>query len=124
MKRLIAAAVLLVIVLTCYFASDLYINDTLDELNRKLNSCVEVYKLEGSAKAQTLSLKNFWKSKEKMLCICVNHAALDEIELAITDLYTYSQVKESVYFFERSEKLYALFSQLKEDTHFGIHSTA
>ena len=122
MKRLIAAAVLLFIVLACYFAADFYINETLDQLNGKLDSCVEVYKLEGGAKTQTQSLKDFWKSREKTLSFCVNHATLDEIELAITDLYVFSEVKDSVYFYEQSDRLYTLFTQLREDTDFGIHS--
>ena len=122
MKRLIAAAVLFVLVLTCYFSADLYINKTIEELTGKLDSCVEVYKLEGGAKNQSERLKAFWKSKEKTLSLCVNHAALDEIELAITDLYVFSEADDSVYFFERSDRLYTLFTQLKEDTDFGIHS--
>ena len=122
MKRLIAAAILLLIIVSCYFTANLYINKTLDQLNGKLNSCVEVYKLEGGAKAQAKSLKDFWKSREKLLSFCVNHAALDEIELAITDLFVFSEVADSVYFFEKSDLLYTLFAQLKEDTDFGIHS--
>ena len=122
MKRLIAAGVLLVFVAISYFSADIYINKTLKTLGNKLDSCIEVYKLEGSAKAQSENLKKYWKAKEKTLSFCVNHAALDEIELAINDLYTYSQVTDSVYFFERSDRINTLFTQLKEDTDFGIHS--
>lgn len=122
MKRLIAAAFLLLIVAASYFSADIYINKTLDELDGKLDTCVEVYKLEGGAKPQAESLKDYWKSKEKLLSFCVNHAALDEIELAIADLYTFSEVEDNVYFFEHIDRLYTLFTQLKEDTDFGIHS--
>lgn len=122
MKRLIAAGFLLVFVAISYFSADIYINKTLETLDNKLDSCIEVYKLEGSAKAQSENLKKYWKTKEKTLSFCVNHAALDEIELAINDLYTYSQVTDSVYFFERSDRIHTLFTQLKEDTDFGIHS--
>lgn len=124
MKRLIAAGILLIIVALSFLWADVYINEAIKGMKQKLDSCVEVYKLEGSCKAQCESLKKYWKSKEKNLSLCVNHAALDEIELAIADLYAYNNVNDSVYFSERSDRLYTLLTQLKEDTDFGIHSIA
>lgn len=124
MKRLIAAGALLIIIIISFYGTDIYINESVKGINQKLDSCVEVYKLEGSCKAQCESLKKYWKSKEKKLSLCVNHATLDEIELAITDLNAYNNVDDSVYFFEHSDRLYTLLTQLKEDTDFGIHSIA
>jgi len=122
LKRLIAAAVLLIIVVTTYICSYIYIDKTCKTANKMLSECVDIYSADQNATDSAKKLNKFWSKKEKPLSIIANHSSIDEIEMAIGSLVSYSNSPENEIFYEYAGTVKTLLHQLMEDTKPGIHS--
>lgn len=122
MKRIIAAAILLVFVGAAYFSAYFYISKTCEQARDLLDTCVAEYSDKGNAKQAAENLENFWSEKESPLSIFANHQSIDDIELAIYTLLDYSDTEENEIFYEYSGTVKTLLHQLMEDTKPGIHS--
>lgn len=122
MKRLIAAGILFVLVITAYVYGYLYIENTCKTAKKFLKDCVSVYAKSDDATDKAEKLEQYWSSKENGLSIFANHSEIDEIELAISSLKIYSNTKENEIFYEYSGTVETLIHQLLEDTKPTIHS--
>lgn len=122
MKRLIAAGILSVFLITAYIMSSSYIKNACQKTNKMLNECITAYKDNKNAKEKAENLRDFWDEKEKVLSFFANHETLDEIELAVELLTVYSTSDQKELFYESSSQVTTLIHQLKEDTIPGIHS--
>ena len=122
MKRLIAAGVLLLFVISAYIFGFLYIDNVCTNANAYLKKCVSVYKSDQNATNEAEKLEKYWSKKEKGLSFFANHADIDEIELAISSLKTYSGTTNNEIFYEYSGTVKTLLHQLMEDTTPNIHS--
>ena len=122
MKRLIAAAILIVFVIGTYVTSYFYIDNTCKKTNELLKNCVTAYEKGEDVKTHTKKLEIYWSSKENSLSVIMNHASMDEIELTIEALSVHGNYPQNEMFFEYSNTLSLLLHQLMEDTAFGMHS--
>ncbi len=122
MKRLVAAGILLLFVISAYIYGYLYIDTACLEAKKILEECVIAYEGEDNASIKAEKLESYWSKKEKGLSFFANHADIDEIELAISTLKTYSSSKEKAIFYEYSGTVEVLLHQLMEDTTPNIHS--
>ncbi len=122
MKRLIAAAILLIFVIASYLTGYAFINNTYKTANRLLEECINVYKSDNNAYNATKSLKNYWDEKEGLLSVFANHSNIDEIELAISSMLVYSDTKDNEIFYEHSSTVKTLLHQLLEDSKPNMHS--
>ena len=122
MKRLIAATVLTVIVLTTYISSYFYIDAVCEKTNRMLDSCIEAYKDENDVVAKTEKLRKYWGKKEKVLSIFINHDDIDKIEIEIESLSAHSKYPKNEMFYEHSNVISKLLHQIMEDTVPTTHS--
>jgi len=87
-----------------------------------LKECNADYNEKTDATVSTKKLEDFWTKKEKILSLFANHTSIDEIELAISTMLTYSNTSEKELFFEYSGTVKTLLHQLMEDTVPGVHS--
>ena len=122
MKRLIAAACLLLFISTAYLTGFFYIKNTCDEASDLLDRCITAYENEENGENQAEKLEKFWAKREKTLSFFSNHNEIDEIELTISSLKVYSNSDNKDLFSEYSRKLKTLLHQLKEDTIPNVHS--
>lgn len=122
MKRLIAAAVLTVILAVIHFSGNIYIKKVIKESNILVEGCITEYKNEVSPKKKVDQLQNYWTDNEDWLSLFARHDNIDEIELAIDMLAIYSETKYSEIFYEYSETVKTLLHQLYEDNSFSMHS--
>lgn len=114
MKRLIAAAVILVFLISICAYSNTYVtricNATVDELDRFLQN------------GDSEELENSWhKSKEK-LELFVNHSYLDKISLSIAELSTLSKSDNTTNIELTCNRIKELTDQIKDEQSFGFHS--
>ena len=121
MKRLIAAAVLAVIVAAVHFTGNIYIKNVIKESNKLVDACVEDYKKDISPKSHAEKLQKYWSESEDYLSVFARHDNIDEIELAIDTLAVYSETKDSEIFYEYSGTVKTLLHQLYEDNSFSMH---
>ncbi len=122
MKRLIAAVVLFVFVITIYLYGFFYIKNVCDEAGDLLALSVSYYKTSKNASEKVSELENYWTKKEKVLSIFSNHNAIDEIEMSIHLLAAHSSSKDDTMFLEYSGKIEKMLHQLMEDTIPSTHS--
>lgn len=122
MKRLIAAGILAVFLLTTYLIGFFSIKNVCDDANSLLKDCINAYNLEKNAEEKAKNLEDFWSEKEKILSFFANHSEIDEIELAIGTLRVYSRTNENEIFSEYCGTVKTLLHQLMEDTVPNIHS--
>ena len=122
MKRLIAAGILFLFVISSYIYGYLYIDTACDTANKYLKKCTLVYDKGENAEPTAEKLEKYWAKKEKGLSFFANHADIDQIELAINSLKTYSNTQNNEIFYEYSGTVHTLLHQLMEDTTPNIHS--
>ncbi len=122
MKRLIAAAVLFVFIVVCFFSGHGYIKNVCKNADSLLTDCKNAFETDADAAEQSEKLMRYWSEKENTLSIFTNHSAIDEIELAIEELKVYSSATESKYFYERFSKVKTLIHQMLEDAKPSMHS--
>ena len=122
MKRLIAAAVLGVILLVMYFTSYFYITDTCKKTTDLLNECRVAYDQQNNAEEKAIEINEYWNKKEPILSIFSSHSKIDDIEEALYCLKIYSNTDEKEIFYEYQGTVKILIHQLLEDTKPGVHS--
>lgn len=122
MKRIIAAAALVVFIIGIYVTGYLYIDFTCKETEKLVEECIAAYERKEDIKSHTADLEKYWSSKEKLLSVFTNHAAIDEIELAIESLAVHSKYPDNEMFYEYSSTLKMYIHQMMEDTKPGVHS--
>ncbi len=122
MKRIIAAAILFVFVVSVYFFGTSYIKSTCKKANVLLTKCTEIYKSDKDATEASKELSEFWTEKEPYLSIFANHTQIDEIELAISSLQNYATSKDNTIFYEYSGTVKTLLHQMLEDITPSFHS--
>ncbi len=122
MKRLIAAGILFILVITAYIYGYLYIDSTCKTARKYLKDCISVYADDNDASKEAERLEKYWSEKENGLSFFTNHSKIDDIELAISSLKIYSNTKNNEIFYEYSGTVETLIHQLLEDTKPTIHS--
>lgn len=122
MKRLIAAAVLTVIVIGVYLSGYFIVNNICDNAKNMLEECINAYDSNANAEAQAKELESFWNKKEKILSVFTNHSEIDDIEMAIHLLRIYSSTDEKEIFHEYSGTVKTMIHQMAEDTVANMHT--
>ncbi len=122
MKRLIAAAVLGVILLILYSTSYFYVTNTCTKTKELLKECRVAYDKQHDAEKKAEEINEFWNKKEPILSIFSSHNKIDDIEEALYCLEIYSKTDEKEIFYEYHGTVEILIHQLLEDTKPGVHS--
>ena len=122
MKRLIIAAILLVVVIATYLTSLFYITDSCDKAKSMIENSISVYSKNETAQTEAKNLEDYWNKKEPILSIFVNHDRIDDIETAISLMNVYAKIPKSELFYEYADNVKVLIHQILEDTKFTMHS--
>lgn len=122
MKRLIAAAVLAVIIAAVYFAGNLYIKNVIEKSYVLVDQCYNDYKKGENSEKTAKKLKSYWAENESLLSVFANHGSIDEVEKAINTMVIYSSTAEKEIFMEYSDTVKTLLHQLREDNSLTMHS--
>lgn len=122
MKRIIPAIIILIIVIGGYLGSFIYINNVCDTVHKGIEDSIKEYNEHGTAKADANWLKNYWDEKEKVLSFFVNHAMIDEVEMAISNIKLHASFKDNYMFYDSCDTAKTLLHQIMEDTKISAHS--
>lgn len=122
MKRLLAAALLTLIVAAIHFCGNTYIKKVIRESTVLVDECIDEYRKDISPREKADKLQEYWANNEDYLSIFARHDNIDEIELAIDTLAVYAETKDSEIFYEYSGTVKTLLHQLYEDNSFSMHS--
>ena len=119
MKRLIAAAVLAVIIAAVYFTGNFYIKNVLHDSYNLVDECNKNYELKQNPKK---SAEKYWSNNEGLLSVFAHHNHIDEVEKAIDTMIIYSNTDNNELFYEYSGTVRTLLHQLYEDNSLTMHS--
>lgn len=122
MKRLLAAAILLVFVVVSYLSGFFYIKKVCKETEKLLDVAVASYETGEKVSESFGNLASYWHKKEKIFIIFANHNTADTIESSINSLSVLSQFSNLELFYEEASHLYILLKQLWEDTAPTMHN--
>ena len=122
MKRLIAAGILFVFVITVYIFGWVYIQKTCETAKDMLIECEELYENNKDAKKCAEKLEKYWNKKEGTLSVFANHEHIDDIELAIGSIVIYSNTKDNRMFYDYLRTAKTLLHQLIEESKPSMHS--
>ena len=122
MKRLIAAAILLVFVVSVYLIGTNNVKRVYTKAEVLLSECDNTFANKENASKNVKELEDYWGKSEKLLSVFSNHSRIDEIELAIHLLNVHSKTKDATMYYEYSGRVKTLLHQLKEDTVPSVHS--
>lgn len=122
MKRLIAAAIILIILSSVFFTGYFSINSICKNTKEMLTECVNNYKSGNNPEESAEKLEEYWHSKESVLSLFADHTSIDSIELNLHLLRIYSTTNQKELFSEYSGRIKTEIHQLLEDTHPTVHS--
>ena len=122
MSRLIAALVLAIVITGVCITGNTYINKVIDKSNILIDECITNYESHNNPENKATELKKYWSKNEGLLSIFAHHKNIDDIELAIDSLLTYSNTNENQIFYEYSGTVKTLLHQLSEDNSLNMHS--
>lgn len=122
MKRLIAAAVLAVIVAVVYFTGNFYIKNVLEDSYNLVDECNQSYESKQNPEKTAEKLKKYWSDNEGVLSLFAHHNHIDEVEKAIDTMVIYSNTENRELYYEYSGTVETLLHQLYEDNSLSMHS--
>lgn len=120
MKRLIAAAILLFIVVAVALTGRLITEYFYNSLSDTLEDCIQCYK-NGDKKTAALKaaeLENGWDSVRFYLAAFINRDILEDIEASLSRTHTFAKTENDSMFLSESELLSMLFSHMLETEKF------
>ena len=116
MKRLIAAALLLLFIISVCIIGGVMIDYYCVKTQKELTVCRETF-LSGNtseAKAECSKLKNNWKRRQSCLAIFVNHSLLDTVSISVNRLNVAKN--EDIFLGEYAEIMWGLKQIVEEET--------
>lgn len=122
MNRLIAALILAIVITGVCIIGNTYIDNVVRKSNNLIDECINYYNTNNNPESKANELKKYWSKNEGILSIFAHHQNIDDIELAINSLVTYSNTKDSQIFYEYWGTVKTLLHQLSEDNSPNMHS--
>lgn len=106
MKRIIAAVLGFVLMLSLGIVSTLYFDDTCKKVSATVNEAIRQAKIgDYEAAAETAQkAENFWESRRSLLSFVVNHGFLYEVDSRLTGLSSLSSSEAAEEFLASAEQ--------------------
>ena len=122
MKRLSAAVLMGLFIISYLWFGHTYIKKTLNKGEKMLQECVTAYEKQEDANRKVNQLKDYWKGKEGSLSVFANHDVIDQAEAAITALPSLSNGEKNPVFYETVENVRDAFYRIWEDNSLNMHT--
>ena len=123
MKRLIAAAVLILFIITCLVANNLLTDKILKTVNEELSNCKSAAEKGDYALAEKYAenLKNNWTKTEKYYSAFINHNLIDDVTLSVVKLIPLAKTKNDIFLTE-CQIIEELLLEIKDYSHLSLHN--
>ena len=122
MKRLIPAAILVLLVFAIWYGGKLTINEQCTKTKVALNECMYELKSGNEKKAQQLAakLEKDWDKSKMWLAVFVNHILLDDISAGISHLKSMASKDELAHFESEYTEILLTLEQIEAENRFEI----
>ena len=124
MKRLIAAAIIAVLLFSVCLTDYFYVKNSYNTLTENIDKCIaEIEQNDiSNARFHAEKLEEEWKNRECILSIFINHSIIDEIDTAIIQLTPYIDTGNYDLFITQCAVIDLKLTQMREDSTVNLHS--
>lgn len=123
MKRLIAAAVLILIIAAACISNSVFINKTYKEFMGDISEMQKVFESDhGAAAALAGKFESKWAKKEDYLSIFVNHDIVDTLGVSIAKLPVYAEKNSAEMFISECRSIEIELMHMLKDAQITAHS--
>ena len=120
MKRLIAAAIIAVLVFLVSFTGITVINSTADMVEQKIKE-IQKHTFDDTQK-RAEDFFYFWEGKRELMAVFVNHEKIDEIGNHAAKMVSAERSKNSTDLFESANEILFIIRGLSEDDRFSLYT--
>ncbi len=120
MKRLIAAAVIAVLVFTVSYVGMIIINSTAKEVEEKIEEIQKLSFEDTGKKAEDFFY--FWEKKRELMAVFVNHEKIDEIGNLAARMVSAEKSENSTDLFEAANEILFIIRGIAEDESFSLYT--
>ena len=120
MKRLIAAAIIAVLVFLVSFTGITVINSTADKVEQKIKE-IQKHTFDDTQK-RAEDFFYFWEGKRELMAVFVNHEKIDEIGNLAAKMVSAERSKNSTDLFESANEILFIIRGLSEDERFSLYT--
>lgn len=120
MKRLIAAAIIAVLVFLVSFTGITVINSTADMVEQKIKE-IQKHTFDDTQK-RAEDFFYFWEGKRELMAVFVNHEKIDEIGNLAAKMVSAERSKNSTDLFESANEILFIIRGLSEDERFSLYT--
>ncbi len=120
MRRIIAAAVILLFVVGVSICGGFIINENADEIEKQISEIQKTAFTDTNGKAEEFFC--FWEEKREIMSIFVNHEVIDEIGKVAAKMVSAERAKNSDDLFEAANEILYIIRGLREDEKFSLYT--
>lgn len=120
MRRIIAAAVILLFVVGVSICGGFIINKNADEIEKQISEIQKTAFTDTNGKAEEFFC--FWEEKREIMSIFVNHEVIDEIGKVAAKMVSAERAKNSDDLFEAANEILYIIRGLREDEKFSLYT--
>lgn len=123
MKRLIAAAVLIILIAVSCVTNTLYIKKSYNELKADIDEIKTAFAVSNTSAAQKAErFEEKWVEKEAVLSLFANHEIVDEIGVSVSKLPIYARFNSGDMFLSECRSIELELLHMLKDTQITTHS--
>lgn len=120
MRRIIAAAVILLFVVGVSICGGFIINKNADEIEKQISEIQKTAFTDTNGKVEEFFC--FWEEKREIMSIFVNHEVIDEIGKVAAKMVSAERAKNSDDLFEAANEILYIIRGLREDEKFSLYT--
>ena len=120
MRRIIAAAVILLFVVGVSICGGFIINKNADEIEKQISEIQKTAFTDTNGKAEKFFY--FWEEKREIMSIFVNHEVIDEIGKVAAKMVSAERAKNSDDLFEAANEILYIIRGIREDEKFSLYT--
>ena len=120
MRRIIAAAVILLFVVGVSICGGFIINENADEIEKQISEIQKTAFTDTNGKAEEFFC--FWEEKREIMSIFVNHEVIDEIGKVAAKMVSAERAKNSEDLFEAANEILYIIRGIREDEKFSLYT--
>ena len=120
MRRIIAAAVILLFVVGVSICGGFIINKNADEIEKQISEIQKNAFTDTNGKAEEFFC--FWEEKREIMSIFVNHEVIDEIGKVAAKMVSAERAKNSDDLFEAANEILYIIRGIREDEKFSLYT--
>ena len=118
MRRIIAAAVILLFVVGVSICGGFIINKNADEIEKQISEIQKTAFTDTNGKAEEFFC--FWEEKREIMSIFVNHEVIDEIGKVAAKMVSAERAENSDDLLEAANEILYIVRGLREDENFSL----